>query len=110
MFLGSGIGGWCRYRAGLHLNLAGPSTTLVVNLVGSFILGFLFARVGADLENNQWLFLGIGLCGGLTTMSTFCLENIRLLQQSTPVAAALYIAATLAGCLGSCWLGVRMGG
>jgi CrcB protein len=53
----------------------GPFSTLFVNIVGSFLLGFITAFL-IERKEKEWLklLLGTGFCGGFTTMSTFCLE------------------------------------
>jgi len=89
-----------------------PFGTIAVNLVGSFILGFLIALLmkkdGTNAE--QWkLFLGTGFCGGFTTFSAFALENFNLLQQKSPGIALLYIFFSLAGGILAVWAGLTLG-
>ncbi|MFL6562662.1 MAG: fluoride efflux transporter FluC [Bacillus sp. (in: firmicutes)] len=52
-----------------------PSGTLTVNLIGAFLLGFLF---GLDVEGSVYSLLGIGFMGAFTTFSTLMLEAIKL--------------------------------
>ena len=54
-----------------------PIATLIINLLGAFLLGLIF---GANLSNLWRLLLGTGFMGAFTTFSTFKLENIQLLQ------------------------------
>ncbi|MEV0946120.1 CrcB family protein [Rhodococcus sp. NPDC049939] len=64
-------------------------TVLVVNIVGSLLLGYLAEMVGPD---RLWrLFLGIGVLGGFTTFSTFALDALG----EDPGIATVYVAATL---------------
>ena len=79
--LGSGarylVGQWASYAIGA----AFPYGTLIVNLVGSFLLGFIIAVVMKKTGGNAmgWkLFLKTSFCGGFTTFSTFALENAGL--------------------------------
>jgi len=60
-----------------------PSGTLFVNIVGSFLIGILFAYVEKGiLINAGWrVFLITGICGGFTTFSAFSLENHMLYEQ-----------------------------
>ena len=105
VFLGSGIGGVLRLLLSVamqeRLGPAFPYGTLAVNLIGSFALGVLFAvhdrtlLLGPDL----WFFLGTGLCGGFTTMSTLSLETLTLLRQREVYYASLNVALSIAGCL-----------
>jgi CrcB protein len=71
-----------------------PWGTFTVNVVGSFILGLLAgaALVGAG-TSAVGLLLGVGLCGALTTYSTFSYETARLFQQR----ARLFAVANVAG-------------
>lgn len=111
VFLGSGIGGALRLLLSVALQeRLGPSFpygTLAVNLIGSFALGAFFAvhdrtlLLGPDL----WFFLGTGLCGGFTTMSTFSLETIALLRQREAYYAILNLTLSIAGCLTATMVG-----
>lgn len=78
-----------------------PYGTLVVNLVGSFILGvvYMLASKKLGMSENLRIFLGAGFCGGLTTFSTFAWENASLLQGKNFGTAGIYI-------LGSVFLGI----
>jgi len=80
-----------------------PVGTLVINVSGSFVIGFV-ARLGTgstvispDVRGG----LTIGLCGAFTTMSTFSYESVRLLGAGDYARAALYLGATIFGCLGA---------
>jgi CrcB protein len=57
--------------------------TLSINILGSFIIGIIFALSlkSIDFSNNWKLFLSTGICGGFTTFSAFSLENLNLLQE-----------------------------
>lgn len=85
---GSGFGGMLRYFISDFVQRSSPSLfpygTLVVNIIGSFILGFvLFYFDSLKLISSEMrLFLTVGLCGGLTTFSTFSYETIKLIQDS----------------------------
>src|SRR4051794_14494253 len=66
-----------------------PFATLTINLLGSFLLGFLF---GANVSRSWGLFLGTGFMGAFTTFSTFKLENIQLFVQRKWKVLGLYLA------------------
>ncbi|CAM2844227.1 protein crcB homolog [Legionella steigerwaltii] len=70
-----------------------PFGTLIVNLTGSFILGFFMAWTLERVEiDPRWrLFVAVGFCGGYTTFSSFSYETYMLLQQSDYGLAALNI-------------------
>ncbi|MDX9791149.1 MAG: fluoride efflux transporter CrcB, partial [Candidatus Kapabacteria bacterium] len=76
--------------------------TLIINIVGSFILGILSELVimkDAAISSELALFLTVGLCGGFTTFSTFSLENINLLRQGLLLEAGVYITLSVIGAL-----------
>jgi CrcB protein len=84
-----------------------PTGTLMVNLLGSFALGFL-ARYGAGtmlLSPGVRAGLTIGFCGAFTTMSTFGYESYALLGDGQYARAATYVAATVLGSIGAVALG-----
>jgi len=86
--LGSGIGGMLRYYISdiVQKNSASlfPFGTLTVNIIGSFIIGLVIFYLDSlkIISSEMRLFLTIGLCGGLTTFSTFSYETVKLFQDS----------------------------
>ncbi|MFE0653165.1 fluoride efflux transporter CrcB [Streptomyces sp. NPDC059534] len=83
-----------------------PWGTFLVNVVGSFVLGLLTGVGSGRLH----LLLGTGLCGALTTYSTFSYETLRLYEDGARRFAVLNVAGSLAAGLGAAWLGVRTAG
>ncbi|MDV9187309.1 fluoride efflux transporter CrcB [Streptomyces sp. SR27] len=83
-----------------------PWGTFLVNVVGSFLLG-LFAGTASG---RAYLLLGTGLCGALTTYSTFSYETLKLFEDGAKRHALLNVAGSLAAGLGAVWLGVRTAG
>ncbi|PSP69595.1 fluoride efflux transporter CrcB [Halobacteriales archaeon QH_6_68_27] len=84
-----------------------PAGTLVVNVVGSFVLGFVVA-LGA--ESGVALFVGTGACGSFTTFSSFSVETVRLWETGARRRAFVNAAANLAGAVaavGLAWVLVR---
>ncbi|CAH0156152.1 CrcB family protein [Peribacillus simplex] len=71
-----------------------PFGTLLINIVGSFLLGMINGYFALKKKSLVFLALGSGFCGGFTTMSTFSQEVVNLLQTSLPLAG-LYIGSTL---------------
>ncbi|PYP55116.1 MAG: fluoride efflux transporter CrcB [Gemmatimonadetes bacterium] len=90
-------------RFGTERLVSGRLATLLVNLVGSLILGFVvhYATRSGSIAPAVRSALTIGFCGGLTTMSTFSYESLALLVQGQYPRAALYMGATIIGCLGA---------
>jgi len=70
-----------------------PYGTLTVNIIGSFIIGLvLFYLDSVKLISSEMrLFLTVGLCGGLTTFSTFSYETVKLIQDSEYLLAGTNI-------------------
>jgi fluoride exporter len=88
-----------------------PYGTFTVNVLGSCLLGIVFAAtIKKPVESEVWrLLLGVGFCGGFTTFSTFALENIQLLQQKNFTEFILYASLSFAVCLLGTSLGVWIG-
>ena len=105
-FLSVGLGGFLGSVARYGLSLLFPATafpfaTFIINLVGSFGLGFV---AGLDMDGyissrNFSLFMRVGVFGGFTTFSTFSLESVQLLQSGRTGYAVLYMVASLLVCL-----------
>jgi CrcB protein len=89
-----------------RLQTSFPAGTLIINLAGSFAVGFLIRIGTATTIMSPELRAGVtvGFCGAFTTMSTFGYEAWSMLGAQDYVRAALYMAATLAGsivCVGT---------
>ena len=84
-----------------------PLGTLLVNVIGSFLIGIL-AYLFINKINNEFLriFFIIGLLGSFTTVSSFSLESVNLLLQAQYMKGFLNIGATLVLCLGATWFGL----
>lgn len=85
LFAGGGIGTLCRYfissQSGRFAESGFPVGTIVVNLSGSFAIGFLWALMELiNISPNLRAFIFIGFLGGYTTFSTYMLENLSLLR------------------------------
>lgn len=113
--LGGAIGTGLRYlTGGLAARWLGadfPYGTLIVNVVGSFLIG-LVQEIGATtavLSESTRLFLTVGIMGGLTTYSAFSYETVRLAQSGAWGQAWLNVLATTALCLAVCFVGMAAG-
>ncbi len=113
--LGGAIGACLRFalsEAMLHLFCrAFPFGTLLVNILGSFIIGLLYGLILTEqLAPNPWrVFIGIGILGAFTTFSTFSMDTVLMLQQGAFVKATLNVLANLVLCLTLTWLGIKLG-
>jgi CrcB protein len=109
---GGGAGSVLRYvMAGLVQQWTSddfPFGTLVVNLIGSLLLGFIVQIAETKTGPGPWMkvFLTVGLCGGFTTFSTFSLESFRMLQDGSYLLALGNIAGSLVLCLIGIWAGM----
>ena len=83
-----------------------PWGVLVVNVVGSFIAGLALA---APLDPTVQLIIVSGVCGGLTTFSTFAVETIQLVSEGKHRAAAASVALNLALAVPAAFLGLAAG-
>ncbi|WP_328500492.1 fluoride efflux transporter CrcB [Streptomyces sp. NBC_00457] len=83
-----------------------PWGTFTANVVGCFVLGLLagVAVAGAASSHMQLLF-GTGLCGALTTYSTFSYETLRLAEDGAKFFAAANIVASVVAGLGAAFIG-----
>jgi fluoride exporter len=104
---GGAAGTGARYL--LSLWITAPYATLLVNVIGSFLLGFLMQASLASLSPDARLILGTGLLGGFTTYSTFNYDMLAMLRGNSWGIATLYGTATLLGCLAAGALGIAAG-
>lgn len=97
--LGGMLGSMARFLAGQMIKVNGfPLSTLLVNLIGSLLIGWLMARAGREmLTNDARLLLVVGLCGGFTTLSALSWENLQFLQAGKYLYCLGYTLATVAG-------------
>jgi CrcB protein len=86
-----------------------PYGTLLVNVIGSCLIGVLYVvlteRVAAGAGYRALLI--VGLLGALTTFSTFSLETLQLMESGAVAKAGLNVAANVGLCLVGCWLGLN---
>jgi len=102
IFIGGGIGSCLRFMFSIWMNADSIKwiPTLAVNILGCLILGILLAlNEKSQLQDNLYLMLAVGFCGGLTTFSTFSSELFFLVKQTEYVSAAVYF-------LLSCFVGL----
>lgn len=98
--VGGALGGAMRYWVTLlTARLAGhwlPWGTLVVNCLGSLLIGLFAGLLGSGAtDSGAALFLIVGFCGSLTTVSSWALQSLELYEKERPVALALNVVLTL---------------
>lgn len=113
--LGGAVGTGARYLlGGVVVRWLGPDFpygTLLINVLGSFLVG-LVQQVGLStllIPDTLRVVLAIGVLGGFTTYSSFSYETLKLVEAGSWVGAAVYVALTSALCLGCCALGLSLG-
>lgn len=112
--LGGAIGSVCRYLLGLAIqNRVGgdfPLGTLIINISGSFALGFLlrYALLGTDINPVMRVMLTTGLVGGYTTFSTFSYETASLIEDGWYGRASLYVGLSIVVSLVGTFLGFHL--
>jgi CrcB protein len=111
--IGGAIGSVARYGCSqLIANWFGqtfPWGTLLVNIAGSFIIGFFASLTGPDgrlmVAPDMRLFVTVGICGGYTTFSSFSLQTLNLVQEGEILRAGMNVGASVVLCLVAVWLG-----
>jgi fluoride exporter len=111
--LGGAIGSiarfWCSGLVAGTFGQTFPWGTLVVNVVGSFIIGFTATLTGPDgrlfVPSDARIFVMVGFCGGFTTFSSFSLQTLTLVQDREWLQAGGNIVLSFVLCMISVWLG-----
>jgi len=113
--LGGAIGTALRYLtsvvAARWLGTKFPFGTLIVNLVGAFVIG-LVQQIGTQtllIPDTTRLFITTGIMGGLTTYSAFSFETVHLMEGGAWYYAVINVVVTTIACLGLCFLGIIAG-
>ncbi|MEM8541408.1 MAG: fluoride efflux transporter CrcB [Pseudomonadota bacterium] len=113
--IGGAFGAMARHSVGLfamrNLGTGFPYGTIIVNILGSFLMGLLIAwlarRIGGS-SNELRLFLATGFLGGFTTFSAFSLDTITLYERGDFGQTALYVTisvfASIFALLAGLWL------
>lgn len=113
--VGGAVGACLRFGINeLMVNVLGksfPFGTLLVNILGSFVLGWLFALFSSGvLAVSPWrALIAIGLIGAFTTFSTFSLDTVLLIQQGDWLKAIANVLLNVLLCLTLAWLGLKLG-
>ena len=115
--LGGALGSMARHWSnGIIAVLAGidfPWGTLVINVLGSFIIGFAAASMTAEgrfpAGDTPRQFIMVGLCGGYTTFSAFSLQTLALLQGGQWLPALGNVGVSVGLCMVAVWLGYVAG-
>ncbi len=115
IMLGGGVGALMRYLvSGMVNNKIDsnfPFGTLTVNVIGSFLMGFLAMWLVEKLGLNSLLRLAIfvGFLGAFTTFSTFSMETLNLFKEDLPIRALLNMLLNVSFTVLAVWLGAFLG-
>ena len=114
VFLGAGIGGAFRHGVNVGaVRLFGygfPFGTLIVNVVGSFMMGALagYFAFRPGINQHMRLFLTTGVLGGFTTFSAFSLDAALLIERNAYALAAGYIIGSVAASVAALFFGLAL--
>jgi len=111
--LGGAIGAMSRFgfssMVGRHWPMAFPLATLLVNIIGSLVMGLfigLMARMLPVWQNEARLFVAVGILGGFTTFSSFSLDTVVLIERGELLQAGAYLLLSVVVCLVGLYLGL----
>jgi fluoride exporter len=115
---GGALGTLVRYvLSGVVANAFGgtfPWGTLIVNVTGSFVIGFFATLTGPDgrflVGSMTRQFVIVGLCGGYTTFSSFSLQTLNLMNDGEWLPASWNIIGSVVLCLLFVWIGAVLAG
>ncbi|HEY0304995.1 MAG TPA: fluoride efflux transporter CrcB [Longimicrobiales bacterium] len=114
--VGGFIGSAARYALGVGTGriaaaLMFPIATLLVNVIGSLIIGaFLAFTLTRDtLTDEARVFVVVGILGGFTTFSSFSMDTLLLWREAGGVRAAMNVLLNVATCLLAVWIGDALG-
>jgi len=103
LIVGTGgfIGSVMRYLVQFYVEKEMSSTfpvgTLIANIVGSFLIGVVFALAEkGDLMSSEWrIFLTVGICGGFTTFSAFAYNNLTMIRENSILQLLINVGGNL---------------
>ncbi len=107
--LGSVVRFWLSGVVDTRIGETFPWGTLVINVTGSFAIGFFATLTGPEgrvfASSYTRQFVMIGLCGGYTTFSAFSLQTLSLAREGQWLQAGGYVFGSVVACLIAVWLG-----
>lgn len=111
--LGAALGGVARYWfsgiAAIWFGETFPWGTIIINVVGSFLIGLIATSTGPDsrfmVSAAARQFMMMGVMGGFTTFSSFSLQTLRLAQDGDFLKAGLNVVLSVVACLVMVWAG-----
>lgn len=108
VFLGGGVGAVLRFTIGkliaLYFNGVFPLATLLANILSCIIFGVVAFKFPSTIQTNTKLLLLTGICGGLSTFSTFSFETFELLKTGQWPWAVVNVLLSVVLCLVVLWV------
>ena len=111
--IGGAIGSIARYLSGVMVGKfwsnSFPLATMLVNIAGSLIMGLFIgwlARATPAWQADARLFVAVGVLGGFTTLSSFSLDTVVLLERGEIGQAALYVVVSVAVSVAALFVGL----
>lgn len=115
VMLGGALGALARFLLTMAVGQGMPSLfplgTLVVNVLGSLLIGVLAVVLVHSPDSRWWLreLLMVGVLGGFTTFSSFSLDSVSLLIGQQQALAWMNVGLSVVLCLLACYVGTRIG-
>ena len=107
--LGGGLGSSVRFVLYSFFNNSGPWVTLIVNVSGGLLIGYLMRSFETNPPSNNFrVFWIAGFCGGFTTFSAFGLDFFNFIRQEQLAVGCLYAILSLIGTIFAVYLGFRV--
>jgi CrcB protein len=107
--LGSVARYWCSGVVAHWFGESFPWGTIIVNVVGSFVIGLFATLTGADgrwfVSSEARVFVMVGICGGYTTFSSFSLQTLSLAREGEWLSVGMNIVLSVTLCLLFVWIG-----
>jgi len=110
--LGGATGSVLRALVGMALRTSFPWATLLINVTGSMLIGWLMVRFGSAepaVSARMLNLLAVGFCGGFTTFSAFSWQTLDLMLKDQWGAAVANVLLSVTLGLLAVWLGFRLG-
>jgi fluoride exporter len=115
--MGGALGSMARFWMGAAVAaITGPQFpwgTILINILGSFIIGMVAALSGPDsriaVSSDMRAFIMVGICGGYTTFSAFSLQTLELARGREWLQAGGNILLSVVLCMIAVWLGYLLG-
>lgn len=109
--LGGALGAMGRYAISLlPVKSIFPVLTIITNLIGAVVIGFIAGIVSTkeNISPNLILFTKTGICGGFTTFSTFSLEAYDLFNTQHYLSGCIYVCLSVVFCITGIWFGKKI--